>query len=77
MTKITGHLSVLGPFEWTEPASDPGSFIDRMRSIMVNELARLRGDEAARERALRNAHRLYTEMGATGHAERLAKELDL
>ena len=41
------------------------------------ELARLRGDDAARERALRNAYRLYTEIGATGHAERLAKELGL
>jgi predicted amidophosphoribosyltransferase len=28
-----------------------------------------------RDRELREAHRLYTEMGATGHAERLAKEL--
>ncbi len=39
------------------------------------ELARLRGDDATRERELREAHRLYTEMAATGHAERLAKEL--
>jgi hypothetical protein len=28
------------------------------------------------ERHLREAHRLYTEMGATGHAERLARELE-
>jgi tetratricopeptide (TPR) repeat protein len=41
------------------------------------ELARALGDEAGRERELREAHRLYTEMGATGHAERLAKELSL
>ncbi len=39
------------------------------------ELARLRGDEAARTNKLREAHRLYTETGATGHAERLAREL--
>ncbi len=39
------------------------------------ELARLRSDEPTRQRELREAHRLYTEMGATGHAERLAKEL--
>ncbi len=39
------------------------------------ELARLRGDDAARERALRKAHHSFTEIGATGHAERLAKEL--
>jgi tetratricopeptide (TPR) repeat protein len=39
------------------------------------ELARLRGDDATRERELREAHRLYTEMGATGHAKRLAGTL--
>jgi tetratricopeptide (TPR) repeat protein len=38
-------------------------------------LARLFGDEAGFERELREAQRLYTEMGATGHAERLAREL--
>jgi tetratricopeptide (TPR) repeat protein len=37
-------------------------------------LARLRGDEAGRERELREAHRLFTEMGATGHAERVGRE---
>jgi hypothetical protein len=36
------------------------------------ELARLRADEATRERELREAHRLFVEMGATGHAERIA-----
>jgi hypothetical protein len=40
-------------------------------------LARLLGDDAGRERHLREAHRLYTEMGATGHAERLTRELRL
>jgi tetratricopeptide (TPR) repeat protein len=39
------------------------------------ELARLLGDEAAYQRELREAHRLFTEMGATPHAERVAKEL--
>jgi adenylate cyclase len=39
------------------------------------ELARLSGDDEGREHELRDAHRLYTEMGATGHAERLAGEL--
>jgi tetratricopeptide (TPR) repeat protein len=39
------------------------------------ELAGLRRDPAARERHLREAHRLYTEMGATGHTARLAGEL--
>ncbi len=41
------------------------------------ELAGLLGDDATRERELREAHRLYTEMGATGHAQRLAAELGL
>jgi len=39
------------------------------------ELARQRGDAPAREQALREALRLYQEMGATGHAERLTREL--
>jgi ATP/maltotriose-dependent transcriptional regulator MalT len=39
------------------------------------ELARVRGDGATRERELREAHRLYTEMGAAGRAERVALEL--
>jgi hypothetical protein len=40
-------------------------------------LARVHGDGATCERELHEAHRLYTEMGATGHAERLAKDLSL
>jgi len=39
------------------------------------ELAGLAGDGASRKRELDNAHRLFTEMGATGHAERIAQEL--
>ncbi len=39
------------------------------------ELAALRGDPDRQRAQLRGAHRLYTEMGATGHAERLAREL--
>jgi class 3 adenylate cyclase/tetratricopeptide (TPR) repeat protein len=38
------------------------------------ELARLRGDEAECRRELGEALRLYTKMGATGHAERLSGE---
>ncbi len=38
------------------------------------EAARKFGEAACAERELREAHRLYTEMGALGHAERLAKE---
>jgi class 3 adenylate cyclase/tetratricopeptide (TPR) repeat protein len=39
------------------------------------ELARLRGDDTTEKRHLREAHRLYFEMGATGHAKRVAREL--
>jgi adenylate cyclase len=39
------------------------------------ELARQRGDAPGREQARREALRLYQEMGAAGHAERLAREL--
>ncbi len=36
------------------------------------EVARVSGDDAALRRELREAHRLFVEMGATGHAERIA-----
>jgi tetratricopeptide (TPR) repeat protein len=39
--------------------------------------ARRCGDEEGCERALREAHRQFTEIGAGGHAERLASELAL
>ncbi len=39
------------------------------------ELARLRGDTAARERELREAHRDYTKKGATGDEERVGSDL--
>jgi adenylate cyclase len=41
------------------------------------ELAGVLGDEAERERELREAHRLFVEMGATGHAERVERDLGL
>jgi class 3 adenylate cyclase len=41
------------------------------------ELHRLGGDAEAAKRSLIEAHRLFSEMGATGHAERLAKQLGL
>jgi class 3 adenylate cyclase/tetratricopeptide (TPR) repeat protein len=43
--------------------------------VELAELARQSGDEPERERELREAHRLFTEIGATGHARRLAGEL--
>jgi class 3 adenylate cyclase/tetratricopeptide (TPR) repeat protein len=39
------------------------------------ELARLAGDDAVHDRELREAHRLFAEMGAPAHAERVAREL--
>jgi len=39
------------------------------------ELARGLGDEPSRGRELREAHRLFSATGATGHAERLAGQL--
>ena len=38
-------------------------------------LAHLLGDKATRQRELREAHRLFTEMGATARAEQVAREL--
>ena len=46
-----------------------------MIHVELAELARQSGDEEGRERELREAHRLFTEIGATGQAERLAGEL--
>jgi class 3 adenylate cyclase len=40
--------------------------------VELAELARRSGEEEERERELREAHRLFTEIGASGHAERLA-----
>src|SRR5262249_59904828 len=41
------------------------------------ELARLTGDETGRQRELREAHRLFMEMGAPIRAAEVAKELGL
>ncbi len=38
-------------------------------------LARTLGDEAAHQRELREAHQLFTEMGATARAEQVGREL--
>jgi tetratricopeptide (TPR) repeat protein len=39
------------------------------------ELALALGDDAQRMQELREAHRLFVEMGATGHAERISRQL--
>jgi hypothetical protein len=44
-------------------------------SVERSRLARVLGDDAKADRELREAWRLYTEMGATGHAKRLAAEI--
>ena len=49
--------------------------IEPMIHVELAELARQGGDEEEHERELREAHRLFTEIGATGHAERLDGEL--
>lgn len=41
------------------------------------ELARLRGNDSCHLHYLREAHRLFVEMGATGYAQRLATELGI
>ena len=46
-----------------------------MIQVELAELAHQGGVEEERERELREAHRLFTEVGATGHAERLAGKL--
>jgi hypothetical protein len=43
--------------------------------LELAELARLTGDEASREQALREAHRLFVEIGATARAEQVAREI--
>jgi hypothetical protein len=48
--------------------------VPRVSELRAELLGAL-GDAGARERELREARRLYREMGATGHAERLTREL--
>ena len=43
--------------------------------VELAELARANGDEEGRERELREAQRLFAEIGATAHADRIADEL--
>jgi class 3 adenylate cyclase/tetratricopeptide (TPR) repeat protein len=60
----------------SELASETGMCsIEAKLHVELAELARRNGDEEERGRELREAHRLFTEFGATGHAERLAGEL--
>ena len=76
----TGKLSAIG-LALDRAAELVGLSGARSREPLIHEelanLARLTGDDTTCQRELREAHRLFTEMGATGHAERLAKELGL
>ncbi len=56
-------------------ASVENPSVDAQLHVQLAELARLRGEDEERERRLGEAHRLFTEIGARGHAERLAGEL--
>ena len=42
MTLIDGRLSHVGTLEWTDPASDPAEFMERVRTMMVDGLEELR-----------------------------------
>ena len=57
---------------------ETGDRLDRPALLEVRaELARLRGQDEQAICHRREARRLYTEMGATGHAERVGRELGL
>jgi tetratricopeptide (TPR) repeat protein len=56
-------------------AAIPDRFFEASLRLERAELARLRRDEADRERLLVEAERLFTGMGATARAEQVAKEL--
>jgi tetratricopeptide (TPR) repeat protein len=53
-----------------------GKVLEPFIRVELGNLARLTGDEATQQRELRQAHRLFVEMGATAHTERLARELE-
>jgi tetratricopeptide (TPR) repeat protein len=52
-----------------------GKALEPFIRVELSNLARLTGDEATRQRELRDAHRLFVEMGATARAEQVAREL--
>ena len=54
--------------------TDAKSF-EPMARVELAELRRQRGDEEARQQELREAHRLFTEIGASGYADRLEGDL--
>ena len=48
---------------------------NRIPHLERAELARLTGDETSCKHALREAHRLFVEIGATARAEQVAREI--
>jgi len=59
-----------------ELARDTGAkAFEPLVHVELAELARQSDDHEGRERELRDAHCLFSEIGATGHAERLSAEL--
>ncbi len=86
MARLLLHPEVKGSREKTEAEIERAEALVRdnaARGLLPSvlevraELARREGDAAAAKQQLREAHRLYTEMGADGHAQRLAAELGL
>jgi 1-acyl-sn-glycerol-3-phosphate acyltransferase len=47
MGEIDGRFLYAGSLEWSDPAADPGAFIERTREMMVAALAELRGAPTA------------------------------
>lgn len=45
MSAIRGEITLLGPFEWTDPKSDSEPFMEEMRRHMVEGLAGLRAGQ--------------------------------
>ena len=84
---VTG-LAQVALAEGESSAAEAEALLDRLEQLIEEtggtsskprlsegraELARIRGDDGACEQHLHEAHRLYTEMGARGHAERVAE----
>jgi len=67
----------LGALEQAESlaAAIPDRFFEASVRLERAELARLRGDEAGRRRLRDEAQRMFVEIGASGHAERVKKEI--
>ena len=65
-----GEKSIHGTF-----GEGPAGSVGQSSYVRRAKLAALLGDDAGRERELREAQRLFTEMGAEAHAERVGREL--